>query len=82
MKSYVASFDAPILALTGTPAEIAQAAHDYHVFYAKSAETGGGYAMNHSSIIYVVDPEGRFAASFSGEASPDDMVARLKKLLS
>jgi protein SCO1/2 len=82
MKSYVANFDAPILALTGTPAEIAQAAHDYHVFYAKSAEAGGTYAMDHSSIIYAVDPKGRFAASLDGASSPDDIAARLRKLLS
>jgi protein SCO1/2 len=81
LKSYVTSFDAPILALTGTPAEVAQAAKDYRVYYAKHPEPGGDYSMDHSSVIYVMDPEGRFTATFTPESSPEDIAARLKKLL-
>jgi protein SCO1 len=82
LKSYVTSFDAPILALTGTPEEIAQAAKDYRVYYAKHPEAGGDYSMDHSSVIYVMDPQGRFTASFTHESSPEEIAERLKKLLS
>lgn len=81
MKAYVTAFDAPILALTGTAAQVAKAASDYRVYYAKHPEAGGDYSMDHSSIIYVMDPKGRFTASFSGEDAPTEMVERLKKLL-
>jgi len=82
LKSYVTSFDAPILALSGTPDEIAQAAKGYRVYYAKHPEAGGDYSMDHSSVIYVMDPEGRFTASFTQENSPEEIAERLKKLLS
>jgi len=82
LKSYVTAFDAPILALTGTPEEIAQAAKGYRVYYAKHPEAGGDYSMDHSSVIYVMDPEGRFTASFTHENSPEEIAERLKKLLS
>ena len=82
LKSYVTAFDAPILALSGTPEEIAQAAKGYRVYYAKHAEAGGDYSMDHSSVIYVMDPEGRFTASFTQENSPEEIAERLKKLLS
>jgi protein SCO1 len=81
MKDYVSAFDAPILALTGNAAAIAQAAKEYRVYYAKHPEAGGDYSMDHSSIIYVMDPKGRFTASFTGEDPPEEMAARLKKLL-
>ena len=81
LKSYVTAFDAPILALTGTPEEIAQAAKDYRVYYAKHPEAGGDYSMDHSSVIYVMDPEGRFTASFTHESTPEQIAERLKKLL-
>ena len=81
LKSYVTSFDAPILALTGTPEEIAQAAKGYRVYYAKHPEVGGDYSMDHSSVIYVMDPQGRFTASFTQENSPEEIAERLKKLL-
>ncbi|HUC11876.1 MAG TPA: SCO family protein [Stellaceae bacterium] len=81
MKDYVSAFDAPILALTGSPSAIAQAARAYRVYYAKHPEAGGDYSMDHSSIIYVMDPKGRFTASFTGEDPPDQIAARLKKLV-
>jgi protein SCO1 len=81
MKDYVTAFDAPILALTGTAAEVAQAAKNYRVYYAKHPEAGGDYSMDHSSVIYVMDPKGRFTASFTGEDPPAQIAERLKKLL-
>jgi len=81
LKDYVASFDAPILALTGSPEEIARAAKAYRVYYAKHAEPGGDYSMDHSSVIYVMDPEGRFTASFTHQNAPEEIAERLKKLL-
>ena len=82
MKDYVAAFDAPILALSGTAADVAKAAKNYRVYYAKHPEAGGDYSMDHTSIIYVMDPKGRFTASFSGEDPPDQIAQRLEKLLS
>jgi protein SCO1/2 len=81
LKAYVTAFDAPILALTGTPEEIAQAAKSYRVYYAKHPEAGGDYSMDHTSVIYVMDPQGRFTASFTHESSPEEIAERLKKLL-
>jgi protein SCO1 len=82
LKDYVAAFDAPILALTGSTVAIGQAANEYRVYYAKHPEAGGDYSMDHTSIIYVMDPKGRFTASFGGDDPPEQLVARLKKLLS
>jgi protein SCO1 len=81
LKDYVSAFDAPILALTGSAAAIAQAAKEYRVYYAKHPEPSGDYSMDHTSIIYVMDPKGRFTASFTGEDPPEQIAARLKKLL-
>ena len=81
LKAYVMSFDAPILALTGTPDEVAQAAKGYRVYYAKHPEAGGDYSMDHSSVIYVMDPQGRFTASFTHESTPEQISERLKKLI-
>src|SRR5947209_17426305 len=63
MKSYVQSFDAPIIALTGSPEAVAQAAKAYRVYYAKHPRGDGDYDMDHSAVIYVMNPEGRFTAT-------------------
>jgi len=81
LKEYVTSFDAQILALSGSAEEIARAAKAYRVYYAKHPEPGGDYSMDHSSVIYVMDPQGRFTASFTHESAPEQISERLKKLL-
>jgi protein SCO1 len=82
LKSYVEAFDAPIVALTGTPEAVAEAAKDYRVYYAKHRRADGGYDMDHSAVIYVMDPQGRFTATFTPDSSAEAIAARLQKLLS
>jgi protein SCO1 len=81
MKSYVAAFDAPILALTGTAAEVAQAAKEYRVYYRKHAEPGGDYSLDHSSLFYLMDPKGRFAASLDSGDPPAQIEERLEQVI-
>jgi protein SCO1/2 len=82
MKSYLESFDTPVIGLTGTTAEIAEAAKDYRVYYAKHPRADGGYDMDHSAVIYVMDPRGRFTATFTPDTPAADMASRLQKLMS
>jgi protein SCO1/2 len=82
LKSYIASFDAPITALTGTPDEVKEAAKAYRVYYAKHPRADGGYDMDHSAVIYVMDPQGRFTATFTPDSTPEAIAERLQKLLS
>lgn len=82
LKSYVESFDAPITALTGSPEAVAEAAKAYRVYYAKHPRSDGGYDMDHSALIYVMDPEGRFTATFTPDSPADAIAERLQKLLS
>ncbi len=81
MKDYVAAFDADITALSGSAEAVAQAARAYRVYYAKHPTKDGGYEMDHSSIIYVMDPKGRFAANFTHETPPEQIAAKLKTLV-
>ena len=83
LKDYVSSFSAPVAALTGTcPAEIAEAAKAYRVYYAKHPTKGDDYDMDHSALIYVMDPEGRFTATFAPDDPADKIAERMQKLLS
>jgi protein SCO1/2 len=80
---YVKSFDPRIVGLTGTPEQIAAVAREYRVYY-KKEPTGKGaddYLMDHSSIIYVMAPDGRYVTLFTGQQKPDQMASRLRELL-
>ena len=82
LKSYVESFDAPIVALTGTAEAVAQAAKNYRVYYAKHPRADGDYDMDHSAVVYVMDPAGRFSATFTPDSTSQAIAERLQKLLS
>jgi len=81
MQDYVTAFNAPITGLSGTPEQIAAVAKEYRVYYAKHPKANGEYDMDHSSIIYVMDPRGRFVANFTHESAPDDIAAKLRTLI-
>ena len=82
LKSYVASFDAPVTALTGTAAQVDAAEKAYRVYSAKHPTKGGDYDMDHSAVIYVMDPEGRFTATFTPDTGAEAVAERMRKLLS
>jgi len=83
LATYVRSFDPRIIGLTGTPAQIAAAAKEYRVYYApfKTADAPDGYLMDHTSVVYVMNEEGRFVASFTQETPAAQMAERLRKLV-
>ena len=81
MKDYAGPFEAPIAALSGSLDAVARAARAYRVYYAKHPNKDGGYDMDHSSIIYLMDKQGRFAANFTHETPPGQIAAKLKGLM-
>lgn len=83
LAAYVKNFNDRIVGLTGTPEEIAAVARAYKVFYEKTPnETKPAeYGMNHTSIIYVMGPDGEYVTHFTPMTSVDQMVEKLDKLL-
>lgn len=79
MKKYMESYDPRIMALTGTAAQIATAAKAYKVYY-KKMEAGampGGYTMDHSAFLYVMDREGKYLTHFGHD---EDLIRMEKEL--
>jgi protein SCO1/2 len=69
--NYVKAFDRRIVGLTGSPAQAAAVAQEYHVYYAKQPASGGGndYLIDHSSFIYLMTRQGKFAKVIPGSLS-------------
>ena len=81
LKSYLTAFDPRIRGLTGSPQAVAQAAHDYDVYYQKVRLQGGDYTMDHSTLIYLMDPKGHMAELVHYGTPNDQVVVALKRLL-
>jgi protein SCO1/2 len=81
IKEYVASFHPDIVGLTGTPEQIDAVAKAYKVYYAKGENVDeNDYIMDHSNLIYVMDPRGAFLTTFPDDADPAAMVGTLHSL--
>ncbi len=78
LKTYLAAFGPRFVGLTGTPAAIAQVAHAYRVYYARHKLEGGLYSVDHSSLIYLLDADGKFVKVYSDAATPAEIADDLK----
>jgi protein SCO1 len=82
MAKYVKSFDPRILGLTGSAAALAVVAREFGVYVAPQKAEGDDYLIDHSSFIYVMNPQGGFAATLAGNLPGAKMAARLEQLMS
>jgi protein SCO1/2 len=81
MKDYLSSFDPHLIGLTGDPAAVAAVAKAYRVYYKKVPLDQGGYTMDHTAIVYLMDKEGRFVSPFSLKRSAEVAAADLRRQL-
>ena len=84
MKQYTAAFSPRLEGLTGTAAQIAAVAKEYHVYYAEH-RTGPGpndYSMDHSSILYLMGKDGTFIAPIRTDEGGKEIAADLARLMS
>jgi protein SCO1/2 len=75
MKDYMSNFDPRIVGLSGTRAEIDPVLKEYRVYSRKVPGSDGDYSMDHSSIVYLMDKQGRFVNAFNLD-QPVDAAAR------
>jgi protein SCO1/2 len=81
LKEYLSSFDPRLRGLTGDPAAVAAMEKAYRVYSKKVPLDGGGYTMDHTALVYLMDKDGRFVAPFSLKRKPEEAAAELKRYL-
>lgn len=83
LQQFTQSFDPRIVGLTGTARQIAAAAHEYGAYYERHASGPGDndYVVDHSTYLYLMDPQGKFVRAFENEISADRIAEVLRMLL-
>ena len=83
LSAYVQSFHPRLVGLTGTPADIDAVVKAYRVYVKKVADpkSSAGYTIDHTSLIYVMGPDGTYRTHFAHTTNADAMAERLAKLL-
>ncbi|MGD0192143.1 MAG: SCO family protein [Rhizomicrobium sp.] len=80
MTDYLKAFSPRFVGLRADGATIAETAHRFHVYYRMQSLGNGEYAIDHSSYVYVIDPQGKFVQLLSPDTPGHSMADALRKL--
>ncbi len=75
---YVQAFGPEFVGLTGSAEAVAKAERSYHVYAVRHPLKNGDYAMDHSSVLYVMGPDGRFRGVIEDNTKPAIMAQALE----
>jgi protein SCO1/2 len=83
LHTYAQNFHKDFVMLTGSKEQVDQAIKAYRVHAARASEERGGqdYLMDHSSIIYFMNKDGKYLTHFNHQTPPEDMVERVRLYL-
>jgi protein SCO1/2 len=80
--AYEKAFGGPVIALTGSPEQVAQVKKQYGIFSQKVPDGSGGYTVDHTATVLLFDRNGRFASTISAEEQDAPALDKLKQLTS
>jgi len=82
LVDYMKAFGPQFVGLTGSPDAIKSVEQKYRVYAAKKPidpnNPKRGYGMDHSSVIYLMGPDGKLVSFYDEAISPDDLAKELK----
>lgn len=81
LAQYMDLFDPRVVGLTGTEAQVAEAARQFRVSFRRVPLEGGGYTMDHTASTFLLDAEGRFAGTIDYKEPDEVAVQKLRGLL-
>ena len=80
MARYVKAFDPRIRGLTGDAETTLRVAKEFGVYYRKH-DVPGGYLIDHSSLLYIMDGKGALLRVLPASESGDRLAGDLRRLL-
>lgn len=84
LKEYLQHFDDRIVGLTGTTKQVAAVQRAYRIFAQKrygGGQDSGDYLLDHTSISYMMGPNGEFKTFFSNGSTPEEFATKIRQHL-
>ena len=87
MKNYIPYFNESFIGLTGTDAQVAEAAKAYGAYYEIVHDSGANpdvYTVNHSALTYLISPDGKWKLLYNFDQlnASNKMVQDIEQVLS
>ena len=74
------AFNTPIIGLTGSPAQVEQVKKQFGVYSAKVPTEGGGYSVDHTATVFLLDRNGSFVATLSPDEGDSPALDKLRRI--
>lgn len=83
LAEYSQFFHPTIIGLTGTKKDVDLVVNRYGAFYRKAElkDSAMGYAVDHSSRIYLINKKGQLSKTLMHDTMPNEVLAELRQLL-
>lgn len=83
MKEFLTNFHPSIAGLTGTPEQIKAVESAYKVYAAKSKDENmpGGYNVDHSGFIYLMDKNGEYLSHYTYDQAAEAIVKDVRRVI-
>jgi len=81
MRNYVSLFGDGNLGITGDLEEVVKLTEALGIYFAKAPTEGENYSVDHSTVVLVINPQGRFQALFSAPHRVEDIVHDLPLIM-
>ncbi|WP_169789475.1 SCO family protein [Skermanella aerolata] len=82
MSEYTALFDERILGVTGKPEEVTTALKSLGAFARKAPLDGGGYNVDHTASMLLLDAQGRLRSTLDVHEPAEVAAEKVRRLLS
>ena len=80
MKTIIGLTGTPIVGLTGTPAQVEKVKKQFGIYSRKVEQPGGGYSVDHTAAVLLMDRNGQFVATISPEEGDQVALDKLKRI--
>ena len=81
LKDYLANFDPRIIGLSGDHAALDPMLNEYRIYAKRAPGEGEDYSVDHTTVVYLMDKNGRFVSPFNVARRPADAARELERYL-
>lgn len=80
VATYETAFGGPVIALTGSPAQVEQVKKQYGIFSEEVPVDGGDYTVDHTATALLFDRDGSFVATISPDEQDSPALDKLRRI--
>jgi protein SCO1/2 len=81
LKEYLSNFDPRIVGVTGPRAQLDPMLREYKIFSKRAPGKDGDYSVDHTTVVYLMDKNGRFVSTFNVARKPAEAARELERYL-